>query len=158
MLWSGGEASPPIPLESYRRPAPVKLKHALLFPGSGSQYVGMGQFLKGFPAAQQVWLEANQALEGFEEWRAGLKLEEREGELGELGRMLIGKLGERQQEKKLQEVVFDGPQVRSLSAFRPIAPKLIWTCSRCSRTSSRGRQTPNRPSSSPPLPSSELSR
>jgi malonyl CoA-acyl carrier protein transacylase len=113
MLWSGGEASPPIPLESYRRTAPIKPKHALLFPGSGSQYVGMGNFLRGFPAAQQVWLEANQALEGFEEWRKGLKLEERDGELGELGRMLIEREQERKDEKKLQEVVFEGPQVSS---------------------------------------------
>lgn len=113
-LWSGGEASPPIPLENFRRTAPVKPKHALLFPGSGSQYVGMGNFLRGFPAAQQVWSEANEALEGFEEWRKGLKLEERDGELGALGRMLIEKEGERSQEKKLQAVVFDGPQVSSV--------------------------------------------
>lgn len=113
-LWSGGEASPPIPLHDFRKGAGVP-KHALLFPGSGSQYVGMGNFLKGFDGAKQVWREAEDALEDFETWAAGLRLQEMEGELGALGRLFDQKRSERKREDKLHKVVFDGPQVRVTS-------------------------------------------
>ncbi|GAA5832858.1 hypothetical protein JCM11251_000507 [Rhodosporidiobolus azoricus] len=108
-LWSGGDFSPPIPLDSYRAQT-TRPKHALLFPGSGSQYIGMGAFLKDDAAAKEVWSEAEEALEGFEEWRKGLRLHEMEGELGELGRMLDATETKRGKEAKLKDVVFEGPQ------------------------------------------------
>ncbi len=40
------------------------MANAFLFPGQGSQYVGMGNALKGFPEAASVFEEADQAL-GF---------------------------------------------------------------------------------------------
>lgn len=110
-LWSGGDFSPPIPLESYRAQT-TRPRHALLFPGSGSQYVGMGAFLREQKPAQDVWTEAEEALAGFEDWRKGLKLHEHEGELGQLGRMLDETEAARRKEPKLREVVFEGPQVR----------------------------------------------
>jgi len=116
-LWSGGDFSPPIPLESYRAQT-TRPRHALLFPGSGSQYVGMGAFLREQKPAQDVWAEADEALAGFEEWRRGLKLHEHDGELGQLGRMLDETEAARRREPGLREVVFEGPQVRlSLSRF-----------------------------------------
>ncbi|KAK4054904.1 [acyl-carrier-protein] S-malonyltransferase [Microbotryomycetes sp. JL201] len=112
-LWSGGEASPPIPLENYKaKPSRQKPKHALLFPGSGSQYVGMGLFLQNYPAARQVWREANDALEGFEDWARQLKLEQRDGELGQLGKIFKDETKQRLMQAPLQEVVFKGPQER----------------------------------------------
>ncbi|GAA5986848.1 hypothetical protein JCM11641_007816 [Rhodosporidiobolus odoratus] len=108
-LWSGGDCSPPIPLESCRAQT-TRPKHALLFPGSGSQYVGMGRFLRNEQAANDVWAEAEDALEGFEQWRRDLKLHEMDGELGELGRMLDATETKRGKEASLREVVFDGPQ------------------------------------------------
>ncbi|BGP36837.1 [acyl-carrier-protein] S-malonyltransferase [Rhodotorula kratochvilovae] len=108
-LWSGGDFSPPIPLESYRAQT-TRPRHALLFPGSGSQYVGMGMFLRKEKPAQEVWAEAEDALEGFEEWRKGLRLHEHDGELGQLGRMLDESEAARRKEPKLREVVFEGPQ------------------------------------------------
>lgn len=114
-LWSGGEASPPIPLQSYRVTKSLATpKHALLFPGSGSQYVGMGHFLKDYEGAKAVWDEAEEALQGFEAWRKGLGLENHDGEVGVLGRMLAEREGERRVETGLKQVVFDGPQVSSL--------------------------------------------
>ncbi|GAA5907956.1 ACP S-malonyltransferase [Sporobolomyces salmoneus] len=115
-LWSGGEASPPIPLESHRSAAQQssssasRPKHALLFPGSGSQYVGMGLFLKEKGKGKEVWSEAEDALSGFEEWRKGLRLDQLEGEVGELGKMLDQSERERRKEAKMQQIVFDGPQ------------------------------------------------
>ncbi|KAM0793248.1 hypothetical protein ACM66B_000710 [Microbotryomycetes sp. NB124-2] len=112
-LWSGGEASPPIPLENYKaKPSKDKPKHALLFPGSGSQYVGMGLFLQNYPAARQVWREANDALEGFEDWARQLKLDQRDGELGQLGKIFQQETKQRLTQPPLQEVVFKGPQER----------------------------------------------
>ncbi|GAA6047848.1 hypothetical protein JCM3770_004672 [Rhodotorula araucariae] len=108
-LWSGGDFSPPIPLESYRAQT-TRPRHALLFPGSGSQYVGMGMFLRKEKPAQDVWAEAEDALEGFEEWRKGLRLHEHDGELGQLGRMLDEAETARRKEPKLRQVVFEGPQ------------------------------------------------
>ena len=120
-LWSGGEFSPPIPLESQKKVSPFETKHAVLFPGSGSQYVGMGAFLREYPAAQKVWDEAEEALAGFEEWRKGLKLEEHEGEVGELGRMLQEGEAARLKETGLKSVVFDGPQVSRPLHFLTLA-------------------------------------
>ncbi|GAA6005736.1 hypothetical protein JCM10207_005317 [Rhodosporidiobolus poonsookiae] len=108
-LWSGGDCSPPIPLESYKAQT-TRPKHALLFPGSGSQYVGMGHFLRKDAAANKVWEEAEDALEGFEDWRRSLRLHEMDGELGELGRMLDATEKKRGKEAQLKEVVFEGPQ------------------------------------------------
>ncbi|GAA5980140.1 hypothetical protein JCM10908_001548 [Rhodotorula pacifica] len=108
-LWSGGDFSPPIPLESYKAQT-TRPKHALLFPGSGSQYVQMGYFLRQTPAAQEVWAEAEHALHGFEEWRRGLKLHELPGEAGELGRMLDETEAARSRETRLKDIVFEGPQ------------------------------------------------
>ncbi|KAK4058035.1 [acyl-carrier-protein] S-malonyltransferase [Microbotryomycetes sp. JL221] len=112
-LWSGGEASPPIPLENYKaKPSKDKPKHALLFPGSGSQYVGMGLFLQNYPAAKQVWREANEALESFEDWASKLKLEDRDGELGRVGEIFRRETKNRKSQPPLQEIVFKGPQER----------------------------------------------
>ncbi|GAA5955213.1 hypothetical protein JCM21900_002240 [Sporobolomyces salmonicolor] len=108
-LWSGGDFSPPIPLESYHAQT-FKPQHALLFPGSGSQYVGMGHFLREKGKGKEVWREAEDALAGFEEWRKGLKLDQLPGELGELGRMLDAVEAKRRTEASLQQVVFEGPQ------------------------------------------------
>ncbi|GAA5870144.1 hypothetical protein JCM3774_002603 [Rhodotorula dairenensis] len=108
-LWSGGDFSPPIPLESYKAQT-TRPKHALLFPGSGSQYVQMGYFLRQTPAAQEVWAEAEHALHGFEEWRRGLHLHELPGEAGELGRMLDETEAARSRETRLKDIVFEGPQ------------------------------------------------
>lgn len=114
-LWSGGEASPPIPLSHYLTSSQSKSQaHALLFPGSGSQYVGMGHFLKDYPAATKVWDEAEEALEGFEKWIDGLELEGRGGDLGEIGRIVRERKDFRLRSSGLKSVVFDGPQV---SAF-----------------------------------------
>ncbi|GAA5895114.1 hypothetical protein JCM5296_000884 [Sporobolomyces johnsonii] len=108
-LWSCGDYSPPIPLESYHAQT-SKPQHALLFPGSGSQYVGMGHFLREKGKGKEVWSEAEDALAGFEEWRKGLKLDQLPGELGELGRMLDAGEAKRRTEASLQQVVFEGPQ------------------------------------------------
>lgn len=108
-LWSGGDFSPPIPLESYKAQT-TRPKHALLFPGSGSQYVQMGYFLRETAAAQEVWAEAEHALAGFEEWRRGLCLHELPGEAGELGRMLDETEAARSRETHLKDIVFEGPQ------------------------------------------------
>ncbi|KAH9818077.1 acyl transferase/acyl hydrolase/lysophospholipase [Melampsora americana] len=55
----------------------------LCFPGSGSQYIGMGSFLlphsKGF---RDTWDEAEEALIGFERWRQSLDLVDRLHALG----------------------------------------------------------------------------
>lgn len=109
-LWSGGDASPPLP-DELAQARFQKPKHALLFVGTGSQYVGMGKALMEFDAAKEVYLEAEEALAGFEDWRRGLKLEECEGEVGELGRLLERSTKERLAERGLREVARDGPQV-----------------------------------------------
>ncbi|GAA5922602.1 uncharacterized protein JCM15063_003359 [Sporobolomyces koalae] len=108
-LWSGGDYSPAIPLESYRAQT-TRPKHALLFPGSGSQYVGMGHFLREKGKGKEVWAEAEDALAGFEAWRKSLRLDQLDGELGELGRMLDETEGLRRKEARMQHIVFDGPQ------------------------------------------------
>lgn len=77
----------------------------------------MGAFLREYPTAKLVWQEAEEALNGFESWREGLGLEELEGEVGVLGRMLRDTKEERGREKTLQQVVFDGPQVRFRDLF-----------------------------------------
>ncbi|GJN91727.1 hypothetical protein Rhopal_004750-T1 [Rhodotorula paludigena] len=115
-LWSGGDFSPPIPLESYRAQT-TRPRHALLFPGSGSQYVGMGHFLRKEQATQDVWAEAEEALESFEEWRKGLRLHEKDGELGQLGKMLDETEASRRKKPKLHEVVFEGPQDQLTRSF-----------------------------------------
>ncbi|KAK4700167.1 hypothetical protein P7C70_g6086, partial [Phenoliferia sp. Uapishka_3] len=110
-MWSGGEATPPIPLEHYSLAHTLhRPKHILAFPGSGSQYVGMGQFLKQYPAAAQVWDEAEGVMQTFEAWRRSLKLEEMEGEVGELGKMLNESEEARKRETDFKNVVFNGPQ------------------------------------------------
>ncbi|GAA5950442.1 hypothetical protein JCM3765_004550 [Sporobolomyces pararoseus] len=108
-LWSGGDYSPAIPLESHRAQT-SRPKHALLFPGSGSQYVGMGLFLKERGKGKEVWTEAEDALAGFEEWRKSLRLDQLEGEVGAIGRMLDETEGARRNEASMQQIVFDGPQ------------------------------------------------
>ncbi|GAA5857147.1 hypothetical protein JCM8547_009339, partial [Rhodosporidiobolus lusitaniae] len=108
-LWSGGDFSPAVPTEKYSAQT-TRPPHALLFPGSGSQYVGMGHFLRHEKSTQAVWEEAEDALAGFEEWRRGLKLHELEGEVGELGRMLDATEKKREKETALRDVVFQGPQ------------------------------------------------
>lgn len=97
---------------AFFRPKTVAPKHAVLFPGSGSQYVGMGHFLKRYPAAVKVWDEAEVALAEFEDWRKSLKLNELDGEVGSLGRILDATEAQRRAERPLREVVFEGPQVR----------------------------------------------
>lgn len=112
-LWSGGDYSPAIPLEKGVRPtAKSKVsKHALLFPGSGSQYVGMGHFLSNYPAAQKVWDEAEDTLQGFESWMNSLGLKDMEGDLAGLGRIMDERKSIRMSQTSLKKVVFEGPQV-----------------------------------------------
>lgn len=111
-LWSGGEASPPIPLSHFLTSSPSNSQaHALLFPGSGSQYVGMGHFLKNYPAATKMWDEAEEALEGFEKWIDGLELEGRGGDLGRIGEIVRERKDFRLRSSGLKSIVFDGPQV-----------------------------------------------
>lgn len=110
-LWSGGDYSPVTPVAHYANTTSTAKKHALMFPGSASQYVGMASFIQDFPAAKRVWEEAEDALAGFEEWRRSLHLDQAGGEVGELGRMLEESYGERRLEAGLRRVVFDGPQV-----------------------------------------------
>lgn len=140
-LWSGGEASPPIPLESFRMRAEIlKPKHALLFPGSGSQYVGMGHFLKEYKGAGRVWDEAQSVLAEWEDWVETIGLEEMGGEVGELGRMMREREPDRLKAKGLKDVVFDGPQVS------PIFHVLILEMELTSldyRTSLQSHGTPN---------------
>lgn len=54
----------------------------LCFPGSGSQYIGMGSFLAHSSAFQNTWNEAEQALVDFERWRQSLDLVDRLHALG----------------------------------------------------------------------------
>ena len=70
----------------------------------------MGAFLKGYPTASRTWDEAEDALASFERWRKSLALEDRGGELGELGRMLAETEGQRAKEATLKQIVFEGPQ------------------------------------------------
>lgn len=117
--WSGGDFSPPVPTENYRLANNTSLsKHALLFPGSGSQYVGMGHFLKDYPAAEKIWEEAEEALEGFESWMNGLGLRDMTGDLGGLGKIMEDRKAIRMAQTSLKKVVFEGPQVRLISEFR----------------------------------------
>lgn len=139
-LWSGGDFSPPIPLESYRAQT-TRPRHALLFPGSGSQYVGMGAFLREQKPAQDVWTEAEEALAGFEDWRKGLKLHEHEGELGQLGRMLDETEAARRKEPKLREVVFEGPQ-DELTRSSNAQPAILVTSTAFLRTLERQYNLP----------------
>ena len=159
-LWSGGDFSPPIPLESYRAQT-TRPRHALLFPGSGSQYVGMGAFLREQKPAQDVWAEADEALAGFEEWRRGLKLHEHDGELGQLGRMLDETEAARRREPGLRSAsrVRRCVSLSLASISRPTcAARLTHSLPHSCRTSSPGRRTRNRPSSSPRPPSFARSR
>ncbi|GAA5934195.1 hypothetical protein JCM3775_006932 [Rhodotorula graminis] len=139
-LWSGGDFSPPIPLENYRAQT-TRPRHALLFPGSGSQYVGMGAFLREQKPAQDVWAEADEALAGFEEWRKGLKLHEHDGELGQLGRMLDETEAARRREPQLREVVFEGPQ-DELTRSSNAQPAILVTSTAFLRTLERQYNLP----------------
>ncbi|GAA5897461.1 hypothetical protein JCM8208_003278 [Rhodotorula glutinis] len=139
-LWSGGDFSPPIPLESYRAQT-TRPRHALLFPGSGSQYVGMGAFLREQKPAQDVWAVADEALAGFEEWRKGLKLHEHDGELGQLGRMLDETEAARRREPQLREVVFEGPQ-DELTRSSNAQPAILVTSTAFLRTLERQYNLP----------------
>lgn len=78
----------------------------------------MGHFLREKGKGKEVWSEAEDALAGFEEWRKGLRLDQLEGELGELGKMLDKTEGLRRQEAGLQQIVFEGPQVSLLLSLR----------------------------------------
>jgi len=112
-LWSGGEASPAIPSTHYRNlpsVVPQPKQHALLLPGIGAAYVGMASFLDGYHSAQEVWAEAQDALDGFEDWRRSLRLEERGGELGVLGAKLVETERARERHKGLRRSVYEGPQ------------------------------------------------
>lgn len=109
-MWSGGEFSPPIPSEHY---STQSTSHALLFPGSASQYVGMGLFLQQYSGAREVWKETDDVMEQFEDWRKSLKLNEMEGDLGKIGKLLDKREPERLRDQPLRRIVFDGPQVIS---------------------------------------------
>jgi hypothetical protein len=71
----------------------------------------MGLFLKERGKGKEVWTEAEDALAGFEEWRKSLRLDQLEGEVGAIGRMLDETEAIRRQEAGMQQIVFDGPQV-----------------------------------------------
>lgn len=131
-LWSGGDPSPPVPPESRDGPTPTREtpKCALLFPGTGSQYVGMAGFLRESASesarrqVQHTWDEANDALKGFDDWVRALGLAQRQGTLGQLGHRLNDALGadarlSTTEGRTLESIAFDGPQdelTRSLNA------------------------------------------
>ena len=71
----------------------------------------MGLFLQNYPAAKQVWREASDALQGFEDWAKRLRLDERDGELGRLGKIFKEEAKQRATQPELREIVFKGPQV-----------------------------------------------
>lgn len=89
----------------------------LCFPGSGSQYIGMGSFLlphsKGF---RDTWDEAEEALIGFEHWRRSLDLVDRLHALGytlDQANLLGGPMRRGatlgSNDPGLKHVVFNGP-------------------------------------------------
>ncbi|KDE09827.1 hypothetical protein MVLG_00225 [Microbotryum lychnidis-dioicae p1A1 Lamole] len=132
--WSGGEASPPIPTESHHAHGQSKRpNYALLYPGSGSQYPLMASFLKNYTAAQQVWKEAEESLSAFESWRRSLKLDQYEGEIGELGRILDRTEEQRSHEPSLHSVVFDGSQ-EELTRAANAQPAILVTSIAFTRT------------------------
>ena len=83
---------------------------ALLFPGSGSQYVGMNAFLDKYKSARETWDEAEDALEGFEKWRKDLKLHELP-ELEHLDLLSWPTWQKERSKEELRQVVTEGPQV-----------------------------------------------
>ncbi|GAA94050.1 uncharacterized protein L969DRAFT_85578 [Mixia osmundae IAM 14324] len=90
-------------IEAIQRPM------ALCFPGSGSQYVGMGAFLLKYKSAQQLWEEAEDALATFEHWRRDLPLSQSE----QIRQLDLDNWPSWQQERspdELQKIVFGGPQ------------------------------------------------
>ena len=93
-------------------------KTALLFPGSGSQYVGMISFLlKEFKVARETWEEAEYALSQFERWRKDLNLHELP-DLKHLDLPNWPTWQKERSEKELRQIVLNGPQVRSLPYSR----------------------------------------
>jgi hypothetical protein len=112
-LWSGGDPSPIVPSHCHT----TNKRHCLVFPGSGSQYVGQGSFLEEYSSARRMWDEAEESLSGFEQWRRSLRLEDQPGDVGILGRMLEDAHDERILETPLKKVVFDGPQVSLFIQF-----------------------------------------
>lgn len=112
-MWSAGEASPPVPIAKQDG----TLKHAVCFVGSGSQYVSMGHVLKSYAPASRVWEEASEALAGFEAWRRSLKMEQMEGELGQLGQALEASFTRREKAMPLRDVVNDGPQAELTKSY-----------------------------------------
>ncbi|SCV68527.1 BQ2448_648 [Microbotryum intermedium] len=132
--WSGGEASPPIPTETHHAHGKSKRpNYALLYPGSGSQYPLMASFLKNYTAAQQVWKEAEDSLADFESWRRALKLDQCEGAVGELGRILDRTEEQRKHEPTLYSVVFDGGQ-EELTRAANAQPAILVTSIAFTRT------------------------
>lgn len=83
---------------------------ALLFPGSGSQYVGMNAFLEKYKSAREVWEEAEDALEGFEKWRKDLKLHELPA-LEHLDLLSWPTWQKERAKEELRQIVSEGPQV-----------------------------------------------
>jgi acyl transferase domain-containing protein len=89
-------------------------KTALLFPGSGSQYVGMISFLlKEFKVARETWEEAEHALSQFERWRKDLNLHELP-DLKHLDLPNWPTWQKERSEKELRQIVLKGPQVRTV--------------------------------------------
>jgi hypothetical protein len=86
----------------------------------------MGAFLRDEEGAKEVWDEAEEALATFETWRKGLRLNEMDGELGELGRLLDATEGERSREAGLKQVVFEGPQVRLSPLYIDVLLSIIF--------------------------------
>jgi len=85
-------------------------KTALLFPGTGSQYVGMCSFLlDNYQTARDVWREAEESLADFEAWRKDLRLHELP-ELAHLDLLNWKTWQTERSEKELQRVVMNGPQ------------------------------------------------
>lgn len=85
-------------------------KTALLFPGSGSQYVGMISFLlKEFKVARETWEEAEDALSQFERWRKDLNLHELP-DLKHLDLPNWPTWQKERSEKELRQIVLNGPQ------------------------------------------------
>ncbi|POW23245.1 hypothetical protein PSHT_00415 [Puccinia striiformis] len=89
---------------------------AICFPGSSSQYLGMGSFLLHSAEFRNVWTEAMSHLEDFEPWMASLNLVDRFQELGYSTDQatLLGSTPPSPSphclQQNLKDIVFKGPQ------------------------------------------------
>ncbi|KAI8459394.1 acyl transferase/acyl hydrolase/lysophospholipase [Phakopsora pachyrhizi] len=110
----------PISVNKFQRREDSRI--AICFPGTGSQYIGMGSFLSNSRAFKQTWKETEESLIEFESWRKSLDLVERFKGLGyddyqaetlggpmRRGAMMSGRTTD-DEIGGLKDVVFRGPQ------------------------------------------------